>query len=28
LFNARYECLISNGHLPITFLGLFVTLDR
>jgi hypothetical protein len=21
-------CVISNGHLPITFLGLFVTLDR
>jgi uncharacterized membrane protein YfhO len=21
-------CLISNGHLPVTFLGLIVTLDR
>jgi hypothetical protein len=21
-------CVISNGHLPATFLGLFVTLDR
>jgi hypothetical protein len=21
-------CLISNGHRPVTFLGLFVTLDR
>jgi hypothetical protein len=20
-------CVISNGHLPITFLGLFVTID-
>jgi hypothetical protein len=21
-------CVISNRHLPVTFLGLFVTLDR
>jgi hypothetical protein len=21
-------CLINNGHLPVTILGLFVTLDR
>jgi hypothetical protein len=21
-------CVISNGYLPVTFLGLFVTLDR
>jgi hypothetical protein len=28
LFNTRYEHVLSVRHLPVTFLGLFVTLDR